>query len=647
MDDARPGTDLDRFRSARRRRSCTSIPVVVDNRYTPWFAGGEATDRRGAPPHRAVLRVQPPLRRGAAAQVHQRHVARDLPRRQGDPPQRARRVLQRPARRRRHRHRGHRRRRPVPVRRRPLRVAAPLRRAPRPRLRRRRQAPPRHRRRPCHFCDELLRIYGSEDPSTAEGASYAVEHWAAAGFWKELIAGLEAYRDRERPEAAPRLLDLARPGRGPARRPHRRRARGGVRPALVRRGPVPRRRRRDARRCAGLLGRPLGRPRRREGPRRDRRRRPPSRRRLEAPKLASPRSTTSSCGSATPVPSPGGWPPRSASTSSPTPGPRPASATGSAGCSSRATSGCSSPARWARTPRSPSMSAATATASATSPSSPTTSTPRYAACRRPRRRRRCGSRPTTPTSTARSATPPSRPTARRCTRSSTGRATRARSPRASSRRRCAGPSAPTSGCSSIDHIVGNVEEGELERWVGYYEQVLGFDQLVHFTDDAISTEYSALMSTVVWDGAQGRPPDQRAGRGPAEEPDRGVPRLLRLARACSTWPCAPTTSSPPSGRCATGAFGCCRCRRRTTTRPRTGWPTSATSCRGRRSPTSGSSSTATTTATCCRSSPRRSATGPTVFVEIIQREGAKGFGEGNFKALFEAIEREQAARGNL
>ena len=38
---------------------------------------------------------------------------------------------------------------------------------------------------------------------------------------------------------------------------------------------------------------------------------------------------------------------------------------------------------------------------------------------------------------------------------------------------------------------------------------------------------------------------------------------------------------------------------------------------------------------------------PTVFVEVIQREGAKGFGEGNFKALFEAIERAQEARGNL
>ena len=48
-----------------------------------------------------------------------------------------------------------------------------------------------------HFCDELVRIYGSEDSSVAEGASYAVEHWAAAGFWKELIAGLEAFRARE------------------------------------------------------------------------------------------------------------------------------------------------------------------------------------------------------------------------------------------------------------------------------------------------------------------------------------------------------------------------------------------------------------------------------------------------------------------
>ena len=51
-----------------------------------------------------------------------------------------------------------------------------------------------------HFCDELLRIYGSPDPSTAEGASYAVEHWAAAGFWKQLIAGLKAFKCHSCPE---------------------------------------------------------------------------------------------------------------------------------------------------------------------------------------------------------------------------------------------------------------------------------------------------------------------------------------------------------------------------------------------------------------------------------------------------------------
>ncbi|MFP5254860.1 MAG: hypothetical protein ACLGI8_03310 [Acidimicrobiia bacterium] len=50
------------------------------------------------------------------------------------------------------------------------------------------------------FCDELLEVYGAEDAATAEGASYAVEHWAAAGFWKELIAGLEAFKVRECPE---------------------------------------------------------------------------------------------------------------------------------------------------------------------------------------------------------------------------------------------------------------------------------------------------------------------------------------------------------------------------------------------------------------------------------------------------------------
>lgn len=47
------------------------------------------------------------------------------------------------------------------------------------------------------FCDELERIYGNEDPNIAEGASFAVENWAAAGFWKQLVAGLEDFKKRE------------------------------------------------------------------------------------------------------------------------------------------------------------------------------------------------------------------------------------------------------------------------------------------------------------------------------------------------------------------------------------------------------------------------------------------------------------------
>src|SRR5207245_7715215 len=64
------------------------------------------------------------------------------------------------------------------------------------------------------------------------------------------------------------------------------------------------------------------------------------------------------------------------------------------------------------------------------------------------------------------------------------------------------PSGPAVPLRKIDHVVANVEKGSLGRWVGFYEQVLGFEQLVHFDDQQISTPYSALMSTVVWDGSK-------------------------------------------------------------------------------------------------------------------------------------------------
>src|SRR6202008_4345362 len=53
----------------------------------------------------------------------------------------------------------------------------------------------------------------------------------------------------------------------------------------------------------------------------------------------------------------------------------------------------------------------------------------------------------------------------------------------------------------IDHIVGNVELGHMNEWVSYYERVFGMTELIHFSDKAISTEYSALMSKVVTDGS--------------------------------------------------------------------------------------------------------------------------------------------------
>ena len=59
------------------------------------------------------------------------------------------------------------------------------------------------------------------------------------------------------------------------------------------------------------------------------------------------------------------------------------------------------------------------------------------------------------------------------------------------------------GLAAIDHVVGNVELGKMNEWVAFYERVLGFSQIIHFTDEAISTEYSALMSKVM-EGGHGK-----------------------------------------------------------------------------------------------------------------------------------------------
>jgi 4-hydroxyphenylpyruvate dioxygenase len=208
------------------------------------------------------------------------------------------------------------------------------------------------------------------------------------------------------------------------------------------------------------------------------------------------------------------------------------------------------------------------------------------------------------------------------------------------------PAGPEVGLVKFDHIVGNVEEGELERWVGYYEQVLGFDQLVHFTDDAISTEYSALMSTVVWDGQKVVMPINEPAEGRRKSQIEeyldyyGSPGVQHLALRTDD------------------IVASVRALRERGVRMLQVPDTYYEEARERMGPLR--DALPWTQLAELGILVDRDHDGyllqiftetlhdrPTVFVEIIQREGAKGFGEGNFKALFEAIEREQAARGNL
>src|SRR5262249_16709392 len=62
------------------------------------------------------------------------------------------------------------------------------------------------------------------------------------------------------------------------------------------------------------------------------------------------------------------------------------------------------------------------------------------------------------------------------------------------------PAAKKTGLAAIDHMVGNVQLGAMNHWVDFFAKVLGFEQLCHFSDDDISTEYSALMSKVMQNG---------------------------------------------------------------------------------------------------------------------------------------------------
>ena len=162
---------------------------------------------------------------------------------------------------------------------------------------------------------------------------------------------------------------------------------------------------------------------------------------------------------------------------------------------------------------------------------------------------------------------------------------------------------------TIDHIVGNVELGAMDTWVKYYEDVFAMTEMIHFSDEAISTEYSALMSKVVTTG------DGRV-KFPINEPAEGK-RKSQIDEYLEFYDEAVPERIGEIGE----SIADLRRLGILVDRDDEGYLLQIfTKPLGDR---------------------------PTIFFEIIERHGARGFGEGNFKALFEAIEREQEKRGNL
>ncbi len=198
---------------------------------------------------------------------------------------------------------------------------------------------------------------------------------------------------------------------------------------------------------------------------------------------------------------------------------------------------------------------------------------------------------------------------------------------------------------AIDHCVGNVELGAMDTWVDFYHKVMAFTNMKEFVGDDIATEYSALMSKVVADGT-------RKVKFPLNEPAiskrksqideylefYGGPGMQHIALATND-----IVSAVRSMRAAGVEF---------LDTPDSYYDTLGEWVGETRVPLEELRE--------LKILADRDEDGyllqiftqpvqdrPTVFFELIERHGSLGFGKGNFKALFEAIEREQERRGNL
>jgi 4-hydroxyphenylpyruvate dioxygenase len=198
---------------------------------------------------------------------------------------------------------------------------------------------------------------------------------------------------------------------------------------------------------------------------------------------------------------------------------------------------------------------------------------------------------------------------------------------------------------AIDHIVGNVELGKMNAWVEYYHRVMGFTNMKEFVGDDIATEYSALMSKVVADGT-------RKVKFPINEPAVGkkksqIDEYLEFYGGPGVQHIALATNDIVGTVQAMRTGGV-----EFLETPDTYYDTLGTWVGETRVPLDQLRELKILAdrdedGYLLQIFTRPVQDRPTVFFELIERHGSMGFGKGNFKALFEAIEREQARRGNL
>jgi 4-hydroxyphenylpyruvate dioxygenase len=200
---------------------------------------------------------------------------------------------------------------------------------------------------------------------------------------------------------------------------------------------------------------------------------------------------------------------------------------------------------------------------------------------------------------------------------------------------------------ALDHIVGNVELGHMDEWVEFYNRVMGFVNMAEFIGDDIATDYSALMSKVVANG-------NHRVKFPLNEPaiakrKSQIDEYLEFYRGAGAQHLAVATNDIIASVDALRANGV-----EFLATPDSYYEDPELRARigNVRVPIEELQKRAILVdrdedGYLLQIFTKPLGDRPTVFFELIERHGSLGFGKGNFKALFEAIEREQEARGNL